>query len=33
MKRRNIPVITIVASLAALGGMAVYAQDKYSLKS
>jgi hypothetical protein len=29
MKSRNMPVITIVASLAALGGMALAAQDKY----
>jgi Cytochrome P460 len=33
MKSRNIPVITIAALLAALGGMALAAQDKYSLKS
>ena len=31
MKSRNIPVITIVASLAALGGMALAAQDKYTV--
>jgi hypothetical protein len=28
MKSRKIPVITVVASLAALGGMALAAQDK-----
>ena len=33
MKSRNIPVITIAALLAALGGMALAAPDKYSLKS
>ena len=32
MKSPNIPVITIVASLAALGGIALAAQDKYSVK-
>ena len=32
MKSRNIPVITIVASLAALGGMALAAQDKYTVQ-
>jgi hypothetical protein len=32
MKSRNIPVITIVASLATLGGMALAAQDKYTLQ-
>jgi hypothetical protein len=32
MKRRNIPVITIVALLAALGGMALAAQDKYTVQ-
>jgi hypothetical protein len=33
MKSRNIPVITIAALLAALGGMALAAQDKYALKT
>ncbi len=32
MKSRNMPVITIVASLAALGGMALAAQDKYTVQ-
>jgi hypothetical protein len=32
MKSRNIPVITIAAVLAALGGMALAAQDKYTLQ-
>ena len=32
MKSRNIPVITIAALLAALGGMALAAQDKYTLQ-
>ena len=32
VKSRNIPVITIVASLAALGGMALAAQDKYTVQ-
>ena len=32
MKSRNIPVMTIVASLAVLGGMALAAQDKYTCK-
>ena len=32
MKSRNIPVITIVALLAALGGMALAAQDKYTVQ-
>ncbi len=32
MKSRNIPVITIAASLAALGGMARGAQDKYAVQ-
>ena len=32
MKSRNTPVITIVASLAALGGMALAAQDKYTVQ-
>jgi hypothetical protein len=32
MKSRSIPVITIVASLAALGGMALAAQDKYTVQ-
>ena len=32
MKSRNIPVITIVASLAALGGIALAAQDKYTVQ-
>jgi hypothetical protein len=32
MKSRNVPVITIVASLAALGGMALAAQDKYTVQ-
>jgi Cytochrome P460 len=33
MKSRNIPGITIAALLAALGGMALAAQDKYALKT
>ena len=32
MKSRNIPAITIAALLAALGGMALAAQDKYTLQ-
>jgi hypothetical protein len=32
MKSRSIPVITIAALLAALGGMAVAAQDKYTVQ-
>jgi hypothetical protein len=32
MKSKNIPVITIAAVLAALGGMALAAQDKYTLQ-
>src|ERR687885_2463908 len=32
MKNRNIPVITIVASLAVSGGIALAAQDKYSVQ-
>jgi hypothetical protein len=32
MKSRNVPVMTIVASLAALGGMALAAQDKYTVQ-
>ena len=32
MKGRTIPVITIAALLAALGGMALAAQDKYTLQ-
>ena len=32
MKSRNIPVITIAALLAALGGMALAAQDKYTVQ-
>jgi hypothetical protein len=32
MKSRNIRVITIVASLGALGGMALAAQDKYTVQ-
>jgi Cytochrome P460 len=32
MTSRNIPVITIAALLAALGGMALAAQDKYTLQ-
>lgn len=32
MTSRNVPVITIVASLAALGGMALAAQDKYTVQ-
>ena len=32
MKSSNMPVITIVASLAALGGMALAAQDKYTVQ-
>jgi hypothetical protein len=32
MKSKNIPVITIVASLAALGGMALAVQDKYTVQ-
>ena len=32
MKSRSIPVITIAALLAALGGMALAAQDKYTLQ-
>jgi Cytochrome P460 len=32
MKRRNIPVIAIAGLLAGLGGIALAAQDKYTLK-
>ena len=32
MKARNIPVIITVASFAALGGMALAAQDKYTVQ-
>jgi hypothetical protein len=32
MKRKSIPAITIAALLAALGGMALAAQDKYTLQ-
>ena len=32
MKSQNIPAITIVASLAALGGIAIAAQDKYTVR-
>jgi hypothetical protein len=32
MKSKNIPVITIVASLAALGGMALAVQDEYTVQ-
>jgi hypothetical protein len=32
MKSRNVPVIAIVASLTALGGMALAAQDKYTVQ-
>jgi hypothetical protein len=32
MKSKNIPVITIAALLAALGGMALAAQDKYTVQ-
>lgn len=32
MKSRNTPVITIAALLAALGGMALAAQDKYTVQ-
>jgi hypothetical protein len=32
MKSRNIPVITIAALLAALGGIALAAQDKYTVQ-
>jgi Cytochrome P460 len=32
MKSRNIPVITVAPLLAALGGMAVAAQDKYTVQ-
>jgi hypothetical protein len=32
MKSRSIPVITIAALLAALGGMALAAQDKYTVQ-
>jgi hypothetical protein len=32
MKSRNIPVMTIAALLAAVGGMALAAQDKYTLQ-
>ena len=32
MKSRNIPVITIAALLAALGGMTLAAQDKYTVQ-
>jgi hypothetical protein len=32
MKSRSIPVITIVASIAALGGMTIVAQDKYTVQ-
>lgn len=32
MKSRNIPVITIAALLAVLGGMALAAQDKYTVQ-
>ena len=32
MKSRSMPVITIVASLAALGGIALAAQDKYTVQ-
>lgn len=32
MKSRNIPVITIAPLLAVLGGMALAAQDKYTVQ-